>query len=506
MIKLRKTLARPILSADLMASLVVFLVALPLCMGIAIASGVPPARGLITGIVGGIVVGFISGSPLQVSGPAAGLAVVVAELVQSYGIEMLGPVVLLAGLIQAIAGFLKFGQIFRAMSPAVIYGMMAGIGVLICASQLQVAIDAKPHAHGIENLLEVPNAINEALLTGYGSVHHLAAIIAIITVFTMLLWDKFKPAKLGLLPGALVGVVAATVLANLMRLPIQYINVATNVSEMIAVPQINELFDFKYAPLLVKAAEIALIASAESLLSATAVDRLHQGQRTDFDRELTAQGFGNMMCGFLGALPMTGVIARSSVNVEAGAKTRLSAILHGCWLLVLVMALPMLLKLIPTASLAGILVVTGFKMIEIDHITALRKYGKLPMVIFGATLVGIIITDLLTGVTIGIVLTALTLIYKVSRLNVFFKKEANIQRVNIYLEGTATFMQLPKLARMLDRVPPKTEFHLHVDKLLYIDHSCLDFLATWTKQQEQKESTVTMQWEKLEGSFHQPFV
>jgi MFS superfamily sulfate permease-like transporter len=165
-----------------------------------------------------------------------------------------------------------------------------------------------------------------------------------------------------------------------------------------------------------------------------------------------------------------------------------------------------LLKLIPTASLAGILVVTGFKMIEIDHITALRKYGKLPMVIFGSTLVGIIMTDLLTGVMIGIVLTALTLIYKVSRLNVFFKKEADIQRVNIYLEGTATFMQLPKLARMLDRVPSKTEFHLHVDKLLYIDHSCLDFLATWTKQQEQKESTVTMQWEKLEVSFHQPFL
>jgi MFS superfamily sulfate permease-like transporter len=232
MINLRKIFDRPTLSPDLMASLVVFLVALPLCMGIAIASGVPPARGLVTGIVGGIVVGFISGSPLQVSGPAAGLAVVVSELVQNYGIEMLGPVVLLAGLIQAIAGFLKFGQIFRAMSPAVIYGMMAGIGVLICASQLQVAIDAKPYAHGIENLLAVPKVIDEALLTGYGSIHHLAAIIAIITVFIMLLWDKLKPAKLGLLPGA---------------------------------------------------------------------------------------------------LPMTGVIARSSVNVEAGAKTRLSAILHGCW-------------------------------------------------------------------------------------------------------------------------------------------------------------------------------
>jgi MFS superfamily sulfate permease-like transporter len=308
------------------------------------------------------------------------------------------------------------------------------------------------------------------------------------------------------LPGALVGVVLATILANVLRLPIQYITVSSNLSAAIAIPNFTDFFDLKYVPLLLKAVEIALIASAESLLSATAVDRLHYGQRTDFDRELTAQGFGNMMCGFVGALPMTGVIARSAVNVEAGAKTRWSTIAHGCWLLLLVIALPMLLQLIPTASLAGILVVTGFKMIELDHIKALRKYGKLPMVIFYATLAGIIFTDLLTGVLLGIFLTALTLMYKVSRLKVFFKRETDARRINIYLEGTATFVQLPKLARSLDRVPPNVDFYLHVDKLLYIDHSCLDFLTTWTKQQEQKKSTVTMQWEKLEESFSQPFV
>jgi MFS superfamily sulfate permease-like transporter len=501
---MRRLLTQQSFPKDLLASLVVFLVALPLCMGIAIASGVPPVYGLVAGIIGGIFVGSISGSPLQVSGPAAGLTVVVAELVRDYGIEMLGSVVLLAGLIQAIAGALKLGQVFRAMSPAVIYGMMAGIGVLIFSSELQVAIDAKPHTHGIENLMAIPSAIYKAIFPVAGSSHHLAAIVSLITIATLLLWEKFKPSKLELLPGALVAVVVATAIANLMKLPIQYINVPSNLTEVIHFPHLGNFLNPKHAPLIVEAAAIAFIASAESLLSATAVDRLHQGKRTDFDRELTAQGFGNMVCGFLGVLPMTGVIARSSVNVEAGAKTRLSAILHGVWILVLASITPFLLRLIPISSLAAILVVTGYKMVEVNHIRTLRQYGRLPMAIFFATFIGIITTDLLTGVLIGIALTAIVLIHKVSRLNVYLD-ESNA-RIDIHLEGAATFMRLPKLAAMLDRVPQKSEFHLHLDKLVYIDHSCLDFLSTWRQQQEHRGSTVTIQWEKLEKSFRQPFV
>jgi MFS superfamily sulfate permease-like transporter len=504
--KLKEILKRQSVRQDLLASVVVFLVALPLCMGIAIASGVPPARGLIAGIIGGIVVGAISGSPLQVSGPAAGLAIVIADLVREYGIEVLGAVVLLAGAIQAIAGALKLGQFFRAMSPAVIYGMLAGIGVLICASQLQVAIDAKPHTHGIENLMAIPDLIWQ-VIQPQGSSHHLAALVSIITIATMLLWDKkLQGSKLGLIPGALIGVIVATSVANILHLPIQHVNISTNLAEAIALPQLGSLFDPKSTPLLLKALEIALIASAESLLSAIAVDRLHQGKRTDFDRELTAQGLGNMMCGFVGALPMTGVIARSSVNVEAGAKTRLSTILHGCWILILAIAAPMLLATIPTASLAAILVVTGFKMIEIDHIRSLSKYGHFPEIIFAGTFLGIIVSDLLTGVSIGVALTIITLILKVSRLNIFIHKNEENCEINIYIEGTATFVQLPKLVAILDRVPPQSDLHLHVDKLVYIDHSCLEFLSTWQKQQEQKDSKVTMPWEKLKQSFYQPFV
>ncbi|MGH8001288.1 MAG: SulP family inorganic anion transporter [Brasilonema sp.] len=488
---------KPSLTTELSASFVVFLVALPLCMGIAIASGVPPARGIVTGIVGGLIVNAFSGSPLLVSGPAAGLAVIVAELIRDYGIEMLGPILMLAGLLQFLAGIFKTGQFFRAMSPAVIYGMLAGIGVLILASQFHVMLDDKPRTHGIDNLIAIPSAIYKAFFPMDGSVHHIAALIGITTIITLILWEKFKPRSLKLIPGALVAIIIATTIATVYGLPIKYVDVPSNLLEAIQLPSLNSLPRLIHAPILLEAMAIAFIASAESLLSAAAVDRLHTGPRTDFDRELAAQGIGNMLCGFLGALPMTGVIVRSSVNVEAGAKTRLSAMLHGLWLLILVIAAPSLLRMIPTSSLAAILVYTGYKLIEVEHIRQLRKYGRFLLVIFFATLIGIVTTELLTGVLIGIVLTAVLLIYKMSTLNIQTLSDEKNQRMDIYLEGAATFVSLPKLASILEQVSPGTELHIHLDKLAYIDHSCLDLFSTWAKQQEQMGSTLIVQWDGL---------
>ena len=491
---------------DLVASFVVFLVALPLCMGIAIASGVPPALGLVTGMVGGIIVGAVSGSPFQVSGPAAGLAVIVWELVREDGIEMLGPILFLAGLIQLLAGVFKLGQIFRAMSPAVIYGMLAGIGVLILGSQFHVMFDDKPHPHGLENLTSIPDTISKAIFTPDGSSHRIAAFIGIITIITLIFWDKFKPRKLKLLPGALIAVVVATVIATVMKLPIQYVDVPANLAETVRFPTLKSLQNLLQADELMDAIGIAFIASAESLLSAAAVDRIHDGPRSDLDRELAAQGFGNMICGVLGALPMTGVIARSSVNVEAGAKTRLSAILHGVWLLALVVAAPSLLRLIPTSSLAAILVVTGFKLVKVKEIRKLQRFGRIPVAIYFATLGGIIATDLLIGVLIGIALSVLKLIYKVSHLTIHLDKHQNSQRIDLYLQGTATFIRLPKLAKILEQIPPRTEIHIHLQMLSYIDHSCLDFLSIWEKQQQQRGSTVVVEWDELVERYRKPLI
>lgn len=269
---LRDTLPR-----DLMASVVVFLVALPLCMGIAIASGMPPAKGLLTGIVGGLVVGFLAGSPLQVSGPAAGLAVLVFELVRTYGVAMLGPILLLAGAIQLLAGRLRLGCWFRVTSPAVVYGMLAGIGILIVLSQLHVMLDLAPKASGLDNLLAFPKAAFAAL-GSLGMDSGLdAALLGLGTIAVMWGWDKLRPQRLRFLPGALLGVSLATLASLWLALDVRRVEVPANLGEAIDWLRPADLLALADPSLLLAAVVVAFIASAETLLSAAAVDRLHDG-------------------------------------------------------------------------------------------------------------------------------------------------------------------------------------------------------------------------------------
>lgn len=270
---LRDTLPR-----DLMASVVVFLVALPLCMGIAIASGMPPAKGLLTGIVGGLVVGFLAGSPLQVSGPAAGLAVLVFELVRTYGVAMLGPILLLAGAIQLLAGRLRLGCWFRVTSPAVVYGMLAGIGILIVLSQLHVMLDLAPKASGLDNLLAFPQAAFAAL-GSLGMDSGLdAALLGLGTIAVMWGWDKLRPQRLRFLPGALLGVSLATLASLWLALDVRRVEVPANLGEAIDWLRPADLLALADPSLLLAAVVVAFIASAETLLSAAAVDRLHEAR------------------------------------------------------------------------------------------------------------------------------------------------------------------------------------------------------------------------------------
>jgi MFS superfamily sulfate permease-like transporter len=480
---------------DFLASVVVFLIALPLCMGIALASGVPPALGLVTGIVGGLVVGLMSGSPLQVSGPAAGLAVLVWELVRDHGIESLGPVLMVAGLLQLVAGQFRVGQWFRAMSPAVIHGMLAGIGVLIFSSQFHVMLDDKPKQSGLANLLSIPAAILGGIFPLDGSKHELAAVIGLLTIVTLIVWTKWKPQKLALVPGALIAVLLATTMAELFAMPVQRVNVPANLLEAVRLPSAADLSIFTNPTLLMVALAFAFIASAETLLSAAAVDRMQTKVRSDYDRELKAQGVGNMLCGVLGSLPMTGVIVRSSANVQAGAETRLSTILHGLWLLAFTVALGSVLRMIPTASLGAILVYTGYKLVNPKDLRHLAQYGRMPMIIYAATLTGIVVTDLLTGVIIGIALSIGKLIYKVSHLDVRVVRSE--RRADVYLEGAATFLNMPKLASILESLPSEAEVHIHIEHLAYIDHSSLDMISHWKEQHEASGSRLVLEWDGL---------
>ena len=495
-------------SQDALASIVVFLVALPLCMGISIASGVPPTAGLVTGIIGGLVVGVLAGSPLQVSGPAAGLTVLVWQIVQQYGLPMMGVIVLLAGLLQLTAGLLKLGQWFRAVSPAVIHGMLAGIGVLIFASQFHVMLDGTPIGSGIDNLVGLFGAVSQALSAGGPPA--LALGIGALTITTIVLWTSFAPSKLKMLPAPLVAIIVAVVTSSLLHLPIKYIpdllanpGDIHNIWSVVQFPTFESLGKIFNSGVLVAAASVAFIASAETLLCASAVDQMHQGPRTKYDKELAAQGVGNVLCGLLGVLPLTGVIVRSSANVDAGGTTRSSAILHGVWLLVFASVLPFTLAYIPVASLAGLLVFTGYKLAYPKIVPKLLQFGKTEAAIYFSTIIVIVSADLLKGVLFGLALSIFKLLYVFSHLEFRWEEDAAKNRLSLYLKGSATLIRLPLLAAKLEGVPQGTQLHLHIEDLDYIDHACLDLLANWEKQHEASGGVLVIQWEALSRKYHQ---
>ena len=341
---LKNSSGETIWSGEILASVVVFLVALPLCMGIAIASGVSPANGLISGMIGGVVVGLLAGSPLQVSGPAAGLAVLVYQLVQQHGVVVLGPVVLLAGVVQLAAGFAKIGRLFQAVPRSVIAGMLAGIGVLIFVGQFHVMVDDKPKGSPLQNIITLPGAIYKGITPNDNLPHEEAALIGVFTIVVMLLWNgplAKKIRHLRMVPGALVAVTLATIITTVFQLPITKVSLPDSLFSSLTFPTLASLEMLLDGHIAGAAIALALVASAETLLSAAAVDRMHSGPKTDYNRELVAQGVGNMLSGIVGGLPITGVIVRSSANVEAGGKTRYSAVLHGLWLMALCLQRPL---------------------------------------------------------------------------------------------------------------------------------------------------------------------
>lgn len=631
---------------DLLPSLVVFLVALPLCMGIAIASGAPVSAGLVTGIIGGIVVGSLAGSPLQVSGPAAGLTVIVYGIVQKQGLEILGLAVLFAGLVQIAAGLLRAGQWFRAVAPAVVQGMLSGIGILIFAGQFHVMVDDTPKGGGFKDIKAIPHSIglglplpemgtqeqrvqqrdllgevrkiqdlqsgvakrlkqdiergelrqkkalehedhaqaaepilNEeqiktALTTQQQVLEQLTAVqtrnektplstpnaevsanfaaalqqsiesvrnaettlkssniadikaampiadeksmavtqsikshawagkVGLLALACMLIWPLLvKKTPLKMVPPQLVAVVVATVLCAALALPVLYVNAPEKLIDDLHTPNWGSLANIDLPMLLQAILTLAVVASAETLLCATAVDQMHTGPRTQYDRELVAQGIGNTLCGFLGALPMTGVIVRSAANVQAGGKTRWSAIFHGIWLLVFVVFLGFLLRLIPTASLAAILVLTGYKLMNFKVMKRLARFGWGEVFIYIATVLGVVFIDLLNGVLIGIALSALKMLLKFSKLEMEYIKRPEGHAADLHLRGAATFLKLPLLAAQLEKIPGNTELHIHFDELTEIDHACFELLINWQRQHETQGGKLVLDWERLAGTF-----
>ena len=466
----------PYLRQDFAASLVVFLVALPLCVGVAVASGVPAELGLVTGIVGGIVTGLMRGSSLQVSGPAAGLTVLVFEAVREYGLPALGVIVLTTGVLQIAMGVLKLGRYFRAISVSVVEGMLAGIGLVLIAGQLYSVAGAKAPASGLDKIVELPGALVDAV----GSTKALASLaLGAATIAVLVLWKRM-PAKVRTVPGPLAAVGLATLAALVFGLPVATVEVQGLLGSL-QPPPLSSFGELAHVGVLGTIVAFTLIASAESLFSAAAVDRLHSGQRTEYDKELVAQGAGNALCGMLGALPMTAVIVRSAANVQAGARTKASRVMHGVWLLLFAALLPDVLAYIPIPALAGILVHAGAKLIPVREIVSLWREHRGEALILVVTALSIVAVSMFEGVLIGLALAVAKTAWEAShiKMEVVDKGAGPVQA---YLSGNATFLRLPKILDSLEALPQDRPVELHLSGLHHLDHACRTALENWAER------------------------
>ncbi|GAA2802520.1 SulP family inorganic anion transporter [Saccharopolyspora taberi] len=467
--------------ADLGASLVVFLVALPLCVGVAVASGVPAELGIITGVVGGIVVGLLPGSTMQVSGPAAGLTVLVASAVGQHGLAALGVIVLGAGVLQILMGVSRIGSWFRAISPSVVQGMLAGIGLVLILGQIYPVGGLPQPAHTPEKFAGIPDLAITALTTPVGLS---GLFLAVLTLVVISLWGRL-PEKVRLVPGALIAVVVASAVALVAALPVKKIEVGSLLEAINPPTAWGGLLD---PALLGSMLTFALIASAESLFSAAAVDRMHNGPKTQYNKELVAQGAGNAVCGLLGALPMTAVIVRSSANVQAGARTKLSRVLHGCWLLLFVMLLPGVLNFIPTAVLAALLIQAGWKLLELKQVVALVREHKSEAFVVVLTAGMIVATDLLIGTLVGLGVAILKTALEMSRFSV--EHHHREDHVRVEFGGNATFLRLPRLLDHLERLPDGKHVHLDMTMVRHLDRACHQAVEHWAAQRRRSQDSV----------------
>lgn len=463
---------------DVPAGLVVFLVAVPLCLGIALASEAPVFSGLIAGIMGGIVVGSISGSSIGVSGPAAGLAAIVAAAIHDLGsFEIFLSAVVFAGLIQLILGLIRAGFISYYFPNVVIKGMLAAIGLLIIFKQLPHAVGYDADYEGDESFFQADghNTFSEI----FYSLNYItlpAIVICAVSIFLLILWDSKRIQKtfLKFVPGPLIVVllgIGATVLlqgTSWALIPKHRVDLGISgkpFRELFTFPDFSQLGNYK---LYLTAATLAVVASLETLLSVDASDKLDPKKRiTSGNRELLAQGIGNMASGFIGGLPVTQVVVRTSANVNSGGLNKLAAIIHGILIALTVLAVPSIFNYIPYASLAAILIMVGFKLAKPSLFKKVFQEGWLQFIPFMATILGILFTDLLIGISIGLGVSFLVILYYNFKLSHYLSVEENVYRIR--LTEHMTFLNKASLIETLLKIPNNVK--------VIIDESQAKFLA-----------------------------
>jgi len=480
------------LKSDLLSGMVVFLVALPLCLGIAVASGAPPFAGIICGVIAGIVIGSLSSSNVSVSGPAAGLIAIILVAITDLGYETFLVAVVIAGLIQLTLGFAKAGTISSYFPTCVIEGMLVAIGIIIIKKEIPHAIgydkahegDFFAFEKGTETgfFTELINAINYA---------HLGAII--ITVVSLAILIAFNKVpflkKIKAIPGALIVVVVGIIINELFKstgskLAISQehlvtLPTASSFSEFIGQFTTPDFSGFMNPKLWIVGATIAIVASIETLLCLEAGDKMDPLKRySSANTELKAQGIGNMLSGLIGGLPMTSVIVRTSANVNAGAKTKLSAIAHGVFLMLAVLAIPALLNKIPMACLAAILIMIGLKLASPKVFKHMWHTGKYQFVPFIVTVIAVVLTDLLKGVSIGLAVSIIFILKGNMKLAYFFKKEEHHEgeTIHIDLAQEVSFLNKAAIKQTLAHLPKNSKVVIDAANTVYIDFDVLQLI------------------------------
>lgn len=498
------------LKNDLPASVVVFFVALPLCLGIALASGAPLFSGLIAGIVGGVVVGALSGSQLGVSGPAAGLAAIVLTAIGTLGgFENFLVAVVLGGIIQILFGVLKGGIIAYYFPSSVIKGMLTGIGIIIILKQIPhfFGYDADPEGDQAFFQLDGENTFSE-ILVALNNISPGATLIAVVALAILILWDKVltKRSKIfQLIQGPLVAVVLGILYftftqgkatwgisdEHLVQVPV--LESFANFGSLFQFPNFSVIGNTE---IWVTAFTIALVASLETLLCVEATDKLDPYKRiTPANRELFAQGVGNSISGLLGGLPITQVIVRSSANIQSGGRTKLSAIIHGLLLFISVMLIPKLLNMIPLSVLAAVLFVVGYKLAKPTLFKTMYQLGWKQFVPFIVTVVGLVFTDLLIGIALGLAVGIVVILIKSYQNSHFLhiEDQGNGQNmIKMTLAEEVTFINKGAILKELDQLPENSYLELDVRKTRYLDNDIIEILEDFSDKAKSKNINIKL--------------
>ncbi len=495
---------------DMPASLVVFLVATPLCLGIALASGAPLFSGIIAGIVGGIVVGVVSGSPLGVSGPAAGLAVIVLNAIASLGsYETFLMAVVLAGVFQLALGYLRAGIIGYYFPSSVIKGMLSGIGIIIILKQIPHAFGYDKVPEGNESFLQPDNQNTfSELFNMLNYVQPGAVIVTLVSLAILIFWDRPFMKKIKLfhwLQGPLVAVIAGIVLNQLFLVAAP--SLAIDDKHLVQLPVADGIMGFfglfsmpdfsqlTNVAVYTTALTIAIIASLETLLCVEATDKLDPYKRvTPTNRELKAQGIGNIVSGLIGGLPVTQVIVRSSANIQSGGKTKTSAIMHGVLLLVAAISIPTLLNLIPLATLAAILFVVGYKLAKPSLFATMYRLGWYQFLPFVVTVLGIVFTDLLIGIGLGMAV-AVFIILLTNLKNPYFAAEephAVGDPIRIKLSEEVSFLNKAAILETLDNIPENSKVEIDATKSVHIDYDVYEIIREYEEKAKMRDIDLTL--------------